>query len=146
VPTPQAVLSEGIAETGEELVLDDDAREQAYAILRRHGLEVPDPALARRVAGAGEALRSVGLNAALMIHEDGASEEAAAEYVARWGLRPLDEARHSVSFVTDPTWRAYTITYTAGRDLCRAYVGGDPVRFRRLLTEPVRIGELVHSV
>jgi hypothetical protein len=146
VPTPQAVLSEGIAETGEELVLDDDAREQAYAILRRHGLEVPDPALARRVAGAGEALRSVGLNAALMIHEDGASEEDAAEYVARWGLRPLDEARHSVSFVTDPTWRAYTITYTAGRDLCRAYVAGDPVRFRRLLTEPVRIGELVHSV
>jgi hypothetical protein len=145
VPTPQAVLSEGIAETGEELVLDDEAREQAYAILRRHGLEVPDPEIAKRVAGAGETLRSVGLNVALMIHEDGVSPEEAAEYAARWGLRPLEEARHSVSFVTDPTWRAYTITYTAGRDLCRAYVDGDPGRFRRLLTEAVRISELVHS-
>jgi hypothetical protein len=142
VPTPQAVLSEGIAETGEELVLDEEAREQAYAILRGHGLEVPDPALARRIARAGEALRSVSLNAALMIHEDGASEEDAAEYVARWSLRPLEEARHSVSFVTDPTWRAYTITYTAGRDLCRAYVDGDPARFRTLLTEHVRISDL----
>lgn len=146
VPTPQAVLSEGIAETGEELVLDDEAREQAYAILRGHGLEVPDPELAKRLAGAGELLRSVSLNVALMIHEDGVSADEAAEYAARWGLRPLEEARHSVSFVTDPTWRAYTITYTAGRDLCRAYVDGDPGRFRRLLTEPVRISELVHSV
>ena len=145
VPTPQAVLSEGIAETGEELVLDEEARERAYAILRGHGLEVPDPDLAKRIATAGETLRSVGLNAALMIHEDGVSEDEAAEYVARWSLRPLEEARHSVSFFTDPTWRAYTITYTAGRDLCRAYVDGDPARFRRLLTEPVRIRELLSA-
>jgi hypothetical protein len=145
VPTPQAVLSEGIAETGEDLVLDGDARERAYAILRRHGLEVPEPDLAKRIATAGETLRSVGLNAALMIHEEGVSEDEAAEYVARWSLRPLEEARHSVSFFTDPTWRAYTITYTAGRDLCRAYVDGDPARFRRLLTEPVRIRELLSA-
>jgi hypothetical protein len=142
VPTPQAVLSEGIAETGEELVLDDESREQAYAILRGHGLDVPDPAVAKRVAAAGEQLRSVGLNVALMIHEDGVSEDEAVEYAARWGLRPLEEARHSVSFVTDPTWRAYTITYTAGRDLCRAYVDHDPGRFRTLLTEQVRISDL----
>jgi hypothetical protein len=57
----------------------------------------------------------------------------------------VEEARHSVSFVTDPTWRSYTITYSAGRDLCRAYVGGDPSRFRRLLTEHVRVGELSSS-
>ncbi|MCA1657544.1 MAG: hypothetical protein LC713_07550, partial [Actinobacteria bacterium] len=51
-------------------------------------------------------------------------------------------AKHSVSFVIDPTWRAYVITYSAGRDLCRAYVAGDPARFRALLTEHVRIGDL----
>jgi ferredoxin-NADP reductase len=48
-----------------------------------------------------------------------------------------------VRFVTDPTWRAYTITYTAGEALCRAYVDGDPARFRRLLTEHVRVGDLL---
>lgn len=143
VPTPQAVLSEGIAETGGDLVLDDAAREEAHAIIRRHGLELVDPGLSERISKVAEGLRTVGLNAALAIHEDGIDLEEAAAYIARWSLRPLDEARHSVSFVTDPTWRAYTITYSAGRDLCRAYVGGDPARFRTLLTQPVRIAELL---
>jgi hypothetical protein len=48
-----------------------------------------------------------------------------------------------VSFATDPTWRAYVVTYSAGRDLCRAYVNGDPARFTQLLTEHVRIGDLL---
>ena len=47
VPTPQAVLSEGIAEIGADVVLDDASREEAYAILRRHGVELADPELAR---------------------------------------------------------------------------------------------------
>jgi hypothetical protein len=145
VPTPQSVVGEGIAETGGDVVLDEAAREEAYAIVRRHGLELSDPERAEQLSRVGEGLRGVGVNAALMIHEDGVSEEEAVEYVARWALRPVEEARHSVSFVTDPTWRSYTITYSAGRDLCRAYVGDDPSRFRRLLTEHVRVGELSSS-
>lgn len=35
------------------------------------------------------------------------------------------------------------ITYSAGRELCRRYVGGDPERFRRLLTEQVRVRDLL---
>jgi hypothetical protein len=143
VPTPQAVLSEGIAETGAELVLDDAAKEEAYAILRRHGATLVDPQLSERIAKASEPLRTVGLDAALMIHDEGATIEEAEAYVERWNLVPADQARHSVRFVTDPTWRAYVITYSAGRDLCRAYVGGDPARFRTLLTDHVRIGDLL---
>lgn len=144
VPTPQAVLSEGIAETGAELILDDAAKEEAYAILRRHGATLVDPALSERISKAGEGLRTVGLDAALMIHEEDASVAEAEAYLETWGLSTPEQAKHSVSFVTDPTWRAYVITYSAGRDLCRAYVNGDPALFRTLLTEPVRIGELVH--
>ena len=143
VPTPQAVLSEGIAETGLDVVLDDAAREEMHAIIRRHGLELVDPERSERISRVFERLRTVGLDAALMIHEDGASEEEAAAYVERWNLIPPAEAKHSVQFATDPTWRAYVITYSAGRDLCRAYVGDDPARFRTLLTEHVRIGDLL---
>ena len=145
VPTPQAVLSEGIAETGAELVLDDAAKEEAYAIIRRHGGTLVDPQLSERIAKVGERLRTVGLDAALMIHEEGASVEEAEAYVEKWNLVPPEQAKHSVRFVTDPTWRAYVITYSAGRDLCRAYVDGDPARFRTLLTEHVRIGDLLAS-
>jgi hypothetical protein len=143
VPTPQAVLSEGIAETGAELVLDAAAKEEAYAVIRRHGGTLVDPQLSERISKVAERLRTVGLDAALMIHEEGASVEEAEAYVEKWNLVPADHAKHSVRFVTDPTWRAYVITYSAGRDLCRAYVDGDPAKFRRLLTEHVRIGDLV---
>ena len=140
VPTPQAVLSEGIAEVGAEIVLGDDGYAAAYGVLARHGIEL-DPELTERIAKAVEPLETVGLDAALMIHQDGASLEESKAYIERWRLVPPDRAEHTVQFATDPTWRAYVITYTAGRDLCRSYVGGDPARFRRLLTEHVRIGE-----
>ncbi|MDX6388619.1 MAG: hypothetical protein QOD85_2421 [Gaiellaceae bacterium] len=143
VPTPQAVLSEGIAETGADL-LEEPTRAAAYDVLRKHGIEV-NPELSEQISKALEPLRSVGLDAAIMIHQDGASLEDAQAYIERWNLVPPEQARHSVSFATDPTWRAYVVTYSAGRDLCRAYVGGDPARFRRLLTEPVRIGELLSA-
>jgi hypothetical protein len=142
VPTPQAVLSEGIAETGGEIVLDADARGAAYAILARHGVEL-DPDLTERIAKTLERLRTVGLDAALMLHSDGATPEEAQAYAEQWGLSTPEQARQSVRFATDPTWRAYVITYSAGRDLCRAYVNGDPARFRTLLTEPVRVGDLL---
>ena len=99
--------------------------------------------LGEQIAKAIEPLRSVGLDAALMIHQHGASHDEAQAYIERWNLVPPDQAKHSVSFATDPTWRAYVVTYSAGRDLCRAYVGGDPARFTKLLTEHVRIGDLL---
>jgi hypothetical protein len=143
VPTPQATLSEGIAEAGLEVVLDDAAKDRAYAIIRSHGVQLDDPDLAEQIAKAGEQLRTVGLDAALKIHDEGASVAEAEAYVEQWGLVTPEQARHSVSFVVDPTWRAYVINYSAGRDLCRAYIGGEPARFRTLLTEHVRIGELL---
>jgi len=141
VPTPQAVLSEGIAETGDDF-LGEETRAAAYDVLRKHGIEV-SPELGERVSKALEPLRTVGLDAALMIHQHGASHEEAQAYIERWSLVPPDQAKHSVSFATDPTWRAYVLTYSAGRDLCRAYVDGDPARFTQLLTEHVRIGDLL---
>ena len=89
VPTPQAVLSEGIAEAGIDVVLDDAGKEEAYAIFRSHGVELDDPALSEQIARASEALRTVGVDAALMIHEDGASVDG------RKGLRREVEPRHA---------------------------------------------------
>ena len=142
VPSPRAVLSEGIAEIGADIVLDDASREEAYAILRRHGIELADPELGRRISDAVDRLRTVSLNAALMIFEDGVSHDEARDYVQHWTLNTEEQAAHSIRFVTDPTWRAYAITYSAGRELCEAYVDGDPARFTRLLTEQVRVSEL----
>jgi hypothetical protein len=142
VPTPQAVVSEGIAELGSKLVLDEAGQEEAYAIIRGHGLELGDPKLGEGISEVLDRLRT-GLDAALLIYEDGAPHEEAKRFIERWGLRTPEDAERRMRFVTDPTWRAYTITYSAGLDLCRAFVGRDPARFRTLLSTHVRIGELL---
>jgi len=142
VPTPAALVSEGLAETGPSVVLDGGTAERVVAVLRRHGLE-HDFERGRAVREARRPLRRLGLDVALMIHEDGAPVEDAVAHVERWGLRSREEAAHNVRFVTDPTWRAYVINYSAGRELCHAWVHGDPARFRRLLTEHVRVRDLL---
>lgn len=81
-----------------------------------------------------------------MIHEDGASVEEAEAHIRRWALTTPEQAAHTVRFVVDPTWRAYAINYSAGRELCHAWVGGDPRRFVRLLSEHVRVRELLPAV
>jgi hypothetical protein len=82
-------------------------------------------------------------NAAVHVFEDGACEQDALEYISRWALAPAYRAERMLAFVVDPMWRAYVATYTEGLRLCRAFVGDDLDAFRRLLTEPVRVGELL---
>ena len=50
-----------------------------------------------------------------------------------------------IRFATEPTQRTYVHTYASGRALCRAYVAGKLERFRRLLTEQVRVRDLVEA-
>jgi hypothetical protein len=81
-----------------------------------------------------------------MIHEDGLPNDEVHEYLRRWGLVPPEQANHTIRFVTDPTWRAYVINYSAGGELCRAWVDGDHSRFGRLLTEHMRVSDLLPPV
>jgi hypothetical protein len=144
VPTAQSLVAEGIAETGADVLLDAAARVEIQGLLSRHGIEY-DAEHAHAVDQALEGLRPVGLDAALMIHEEGRPVEEALAHVEHWGLRSPEQAAQSVRFVTDPTWRAYVVTYSAGRDLCRRYARGDLGRFRTLLTEQVRVRELTNQ-
>jgi hypothetical protein len=141
VPTPQALLSEGIAELGGELLIDDALEEELAEVVRAAAVPY-DPAEAAAVRAAREPLGYVSRNAALAIHEDGLALDEAQAYIEQWALATPKRAAHSISFITDPTWRAYIVTYTEGLRLARAWVGGDVGRFARLLTEPVRVGEL----
>jgi hypothetical protein len=142
VPTPQALVSEGIAEVGTELLAGEDLAPGLVEIFASAGVRF-DPAESRAIRAAREPLLAVGRNAAIHIHEDGVGEEDARAYVSRWALVPADRAKRTVAFVVDPTWRAYVTTYTEGLRLCRAFVGGEHASFRRLLTEQVRVRELI---
>jgi hypothetical protein len=106
-------------------------------------LGVPyDAELVAQVAVAGETLNSVRGNAALLLHDRGADEADVIDYVARWGLMSRARAAKAVTFLADPTWRAYVFCYVEGLPLCRRFVNGDPTRFERLITEQLQPDDL----
>jgi hypothetical protein len=142
VPTPQSLVGEGIAELGLEVVMDDALERELDAKLTAHGLH-GDLARASEIARVRQPISGINLDVALMIHEHGASVEEAQAHYERWAMATPERSARAVRFVTDPTWRAYVVTYSHGEDLCRGYVGGDPARFRRLLTEQVRVADLL---
>jgi hypothetical protein len=142
VPTPQSLVSEGIAKLAPTLLLEGDGGAALAEVVRGAGIEL-DLAHALAVQRAREPLAWVGVNAALLLHEEGADEADVRAYLERWELVTPGLSAHIVRFLQEPTSRTYVLTYPAGRELCRAYVAGDPTRFRRLLSEQVRVGDLL---
>lgn len=139
--SPQSVISEGIARLAPQILLEGDGGQAFADLVREHGVEIDlDQTLAiERAIGPCEWAQ---VNAALMLHERGASEDEAREYLLRWGLLGPELADHVVRFITDPTSRTYMVAYPAGLGLCRDFVVGDAERFRRLLTEQLRVSDL----
>jgi hypothetical protein len=45
--------------------------------------------------------------------------------------------------MTHPVWRSYNTTYTDGYRICKAFVNGDPARFKRLLTEQLTPADIL---
>lgn len=139
ITTPQAVVSEGIATSTFDVLVPPE--EQA-AWLRafvyepaRWDIDVESDLAIQR---AGQSLSAVSGNAALLMHDRGQSVDSAVEYLSRYGLLSEAEARKSVQFLTHSLFRTYTYTYTAGKELVRAYLQSQPdprAGFRSLLTE-----------
>jgi hypothetical protein len=144
VGTPQCLLAEGLADLGLEVVMGRHPETLVADHLRPLGIRY-DAEVVTSVADAGEALSAVRGNVALLLHEDGADVDDAIAYAQRWSLLSRPRAEKAVEFLTDPTWRAYITCYVEGLPLCRRFVGGDPARFRRLITEQLTPDDLIHD-
>ena len=144
VPTPQSLVSEGIAELAPEVLLDGDGGAALAAAVHDAGIDF-DLAHARAVERAYEPCAWADVNAALMLHDGGASKEDVQAYLERWGLMTRQLAAHVVRFLHEPTSRSYVMNYPAGRALCRTFVSGRPERFAHLLVEQVRVRDLLEA-
>jgi hypothetical protein len=80
---------------------------------------------------------------ALMLHAEGRPVDDVVAWAERWLLLPKIRAEKQISFISDPTWRAYIFCYTEGVELFRRFVAGDPARFETLLTEQLVPADLV---
>ena len=141
LPRPQSVIAEGIASIAPSVLLDR-APEALAAVAEAAGIDIDLPR-AVAVESALETCRWAEVNAALMLYEDGTGEDEARAYLEHWGVLDAELSAHVVQFLRRPRTGAYIITYPAGRELCDAYVASDPARYRRLLAEQVRVGELL---
>jgi hypothetical protein len=144
VGTPQCLVAEGLADLAIEVATSSDPIDQAEmtaAHLRPLGVSY-DAEVAASVATAAEGLGRVRGNIGLLLHEEGRDIDEVVAYAERWALQPRTRAEKSVQFQTDPTWRAYVTCYVEGLPLCRSFVGDDPGRFQRLLTEQLTPDQL----
>ncbi len=134
VGTPQCLIAEGLADLGLEMVLGPRPESVVASHLHPLGIRY-DAEVVAAVAEAGEVLGAVRGNAAWRLYADGADPDVVVAEVARWALLPPARAAKAVEFLLHPTWRAYISCYVEGLPLCRRFVGGDPTRFARLLSE-----------
>ena len=137
---PEAVISEGIAETGPGLLVGD-GQELAAEVLGRLGFEY-DAEVGSPVIEAREQIRAVAANVAMLLHGRGASREDALEYATTWSLLPPERVEKLVGSQLRSGSPVYQHTYWQGRELVAGHVGGDPARLRELMTARVRPAEL----
>jgi len=137
---PEALISEGIAETGPQLVVGD-GQELAAAVLARLGFEY-DAETGSRVIEARDLMAPISANVAMLLHDRGASREEAREYAATWSLQPDERVERIVDSQVRSPSPAYQHTYWQGRELVSAHVDGDPARLRELMTARVVPGDL----
>jgi hypothetical protein len=141
VPTPQSLVAEGIGRIAPHLLLEGERRDAFAAIIRSAGVDLDlDHIMA--VERASEPCRWAEVNAAMMLHVDGASEEDVRAYLLRWGLMSPELASHLVRFMKEPTSRTYVMNYPSGFAMCSRYVASRPDGLRLLLTEQVRVSDL----
>ena len=141
VGTPQCLLSEGLADLGLEVAIGRHYQGVVAENLVPLGIRY-DAEIASAVSEASAVLQSVRATAAWRLHEQGADPDDVVSELSRWALLPRERAEKAVEFLLHPTWRAYITCYVEGYELCRSFVGGDPVRFSRLLREQLTPADL----
>lgn len=142
VNTPQCLVSEGMAEVAHRALLGDGWGRWTSTVLAEHGIHI-EGEMIERLHRLWARLLPARQDAALLLHDHGWDTDATAAYLGRWLLLPDDRAHHMVRFLTDPLWRAYTVSYIEGTRLVSRWLEIDTAdhatvrdRYRRLLREP----------
>ena len=142
VNTPECLVAEGLADLGIAATVGagwGPWAQELYANLRL----AFDGGRAEQVAEAARGLDRARQDAALLLHDRGASEDEVLTFLTRWMLVPEARARQSLRFLSHPLWRAYTSTYVEGYRLLSSWLAARPAgtslgaRYARLLDEPL---------
>jgi hypothetical protein len=142
IPTPQSLIAEGIGKLATVLLLEGARGKELEAVIHDAGIEF-DLTQLMDVQRSREICNWAVVNAALMLDERKFGEAEAAKYLERWGLVTSEIAVHLVQYLVEPASRTYVITYVEGQARCDSFVASDLSRFSHLLTEQLRVSDLI---
>jgi hypothetical protein len=144
INTPEAFISEGLAETGVRFVADEDRWPKLFgSICERAGIPMSSDEAERnwRISRSMHRIRGAQGDAALQLHVAGRSREDVIAFLEQDALVTRERAEKMMEFITHPLWRAYVFCYAGGEGLLTPWVEqgdgseGQAARFSRLLSE-----------
>jgi hypothetical protein len=144
INTPEAYISEGLAEVGAWLVSPEPRwQELLVGVCERAGIRLsPEDAQREwRTAAALHRLRGASGDAALQLHVAHRSRDDVVRFLEQDALASHERALKNLEFIEHPLWRTYVFCYAGGERLLSRWVesAGSPpaqqARFFRLLTE-----------
>jgi hypothetical protein len=144
INTPEAYISEGLAELGARFVAGEDRWQQLLiGICERAGIPMTQAEAHRNwlIHEALDLLRGGGGDAALQLHVDGRTHEQVVAFLEQDLLATRERAEKLLEFVSHPLWRAYVFCYAGGERLLTRWIEqaggpqGEIERFGRLLSE-----------
>jgi hypothetical protein len=154
INTPEAYISEGLAELGGRLVVSPDRWQELFSeISARAGISLAPGEAARQwqVEQALHLIRGSGGDASLMLHAQGRPPAEVIDFLERRALHSPERAAKSIEFISHPLWRTYVFCYAGGERLLEKWVmaTGDEAaqrqRFFRLLTEQLTPGQVAEE-
>jgi hypothetical protein len=144
INTPEAYISEGLAEVGAGLIANESRwQELLLGVCDRAGipLTADDAQREWRAAAAMHRLRGASGDAALQLHVAHRSRDDVVRFLEQDALATRERAEKSLEFIEHPLWRTYVFCDAGGERLLSRWVesAGDlsaqQAQFFRLLTE-----------
>jgi hypothetical protein len=135
--TPEAVISEGLADVAREVVMADwELADELRTIGQSVGVD-GDWQAAVVARTAYNQLQAATGNAAILLYRDGRSEDDVRGYLRDVGAVPANRIDHSMRILRDPVQWTYSFTYSEGVRLIRPWLElqGQTNGFARLLSE-----------
>lgn len=142
--TPEAYISEGLAELGLRFVAEgEDWQSLLIEVCARADLPmtVSDAEREWRISRALRPLRGSGGDAALLMHAEGRPRDEVIAFLEHEALRTRQHAEKHLEFISAPLMRSYIFCYAGGLRLLTGWVeaadgaAAQRDRFFRLLTE-----------
>jgi hypothetical protein len=144
---PRSVVSEGIADTGMEIIYPEFEIYHWVANELMPTLQFPETQAIEYIQHhkARIKLSAAFSNAALLYYQEELSKEEAIDYLQKYLLIDEKKAKQYFRFIDDPFWKTYVFTYSAGYRLIKQATSGKeklPL-FKRLLTEQLLPEDIV---